>query len=85
MWSWGAISSGLVLELVNADANKGNLLLGDGKGGFQSIGNTISGLKINGEIRDIEILTTGQNNQIILFAKNNELVEVYNINPAQKN
>lgn len=67
------------------DANKGNLLLGDGKGGFQPIGNTISGLNISGEIRDIEIITTRQNNQIILFAKNNEPVEVYNINPAQKN
>lgn len=67
------------------DANKGNLLLGDGKGGFQPTGNTISGLKISGEIRDIEIITTKQNNQIILFAKNNEPVEVYNINPAKKN
>lgn len=62
------------------DANKGNLLLGDGKGGFQTVENTTSGLKLDGEVRDIEILSTNKNSRILLFAKNNGPVKVYDIN-----
>ena len=62
------------------DANKGNLLLGDGQGGFQPIGSLASGLNIDGEVRDIEIITTKQSNHMLLFAKNNGPIEVYGIN-----
>ncbi len=67
------------------DANKGNLLLGDGKGGFQPTVNIISGLNLSGEVRAIEIVKTAQNGQLILFAKNNALVDVYSINANQTN
>lgn len=62
------------------DANKGNLLLGDGQGGFQPAGNIASGLNIDGEVRDIEFITTKKGNQMLLFAKNNGPIEVYGIN-----
>lgn len=63
------------------DANKGTLLLGDGKNGFEVIDNPRSGLHLEGEVRDIQIIETEENKSIIIFAKNNGPVEVYRTNP----
>lgn len=63
------------------DANKGTLLLGDGKGGFQTVENSNSGLHVAGEVRDITIVKNKNNDKIILFVKNNGPVESYSVNP----
>ena len=55
-------------EVGRYDASYGTLLLGNGKGDFQAVPNTESGLRLEGEIRDFKVLPNGQ----ILVAKNNE-------------
>ena len=62
------------------DANKGSLLLGDGKGHFNFVSNEKSGLNIDGEIRDIISIDQSDNNSIILFSKNNESIHVLKTN-----
>lgn len=62
------------------DANKGVLLLGDGQGKFKTVNNEDSGLHLNGEVRDISKLELSNGEEIILFAQNNEALQVYKIN-----
>ena len=59
------------------DANKGVLLLGDGKGNFEPMNNLESGLHIEGEIRDIVNIPGPDKTDLILFARNNAEVLVY--------
>tara|TARA_R110002167_G_scaffold361848_3_gene580499 strand:- start:1559 stop:4876 length:3318 start_codon:yes stop_codon:yes gene_type:complete len=63
------------------DANKGVLLLGDGKGGFKAAGTTESGLNIDGEVRDIESITVADKGQLLLFARNNDAIKTYSFKP----
>ncbi|MEN1785096.1 MAG: FG-GAP-like repeat-containing protein, partial [Bacteroidota bacterium] len=62
------------------DANKGLLLLGDGKGGFKPVDGLKSGLQMDGEVRDIIFFKVGTNEKV-LVAKNNLPVQVFRINP----
>jgi len=64
------------------DANKGLLLLGDGNGKFETVEGNKSGLKIDGEVRDMIIVNRRNSLPVILFAKNNDSVSVYG--PIQK-
>ncbi|MEO9892629.1 VCBS repeat-containing protein [Aurantibacter sp.] len=59
------------------DANKGFILLGDGKGGFTILDNKNSGLNLDGEIRDVVSVKNANNEELILFARNNESVKIY--------
>jgi len=61
------------------DANKGVLLLGDGKGGFKHVDTSQSGLNIDGEVRDIEEIEIGDK-KTLLFARNNETLKTYILN-----
>ena len=61
------------------DANKGSLLLGDGKGTFTPIINIKSGLNSNGEVRDI-ILLKSKNTHYLIFVKNNTNSQIFAIN-----
>ncbi|WP_422080493.1 VCBS repeat-containing protein [Ulvibacterium sp.] len=63
------------------DANRGVLLLGDGKGNFNPVNNLQSGLNVNGEVRDIEMVELSKNRQLIILARNNDTVLTYKINP----
>jgi hypothetical protein len=67
------------------DASKGNLLFGNGNGRFKTAGTRESGLKVNGEVRDIEIVTLKNKRQLLLFAQNNDPIKVYDIKPDYKN
>jgi len=62
------------------DANKGVLLLGDGKGNFNSVSTTESGLDIDGEIRDIIAVKDSENKQLLIFIRNDDTVLTYKIN-----
>ncbi|MBO3698870.1 VCBS repeat-containing protein [Fabibacter sp. E12] len=58
------------------DANHGILLIGDGKGGFSAMSKWITGLSIEGEVRDFLIRKIdGQN--VLLIAMNNEALKAY--------
>ncbi|NJB70357.1 hypothetical protein GGR42_000819 [Saonia flava] len=59
------------------DANRGVFLLGDGKGNFIPVNNLESGLNITGEVRDINMLSTSHEEQIIIFAKNDQSIQTY--------
>ncbi len=63
------------------DANKGVLLLGDGKGKFTATSTKKSGLNIDGEVRDISVVKRKDGSQVILFARNNDFVKTYLFNP----
>ncbi len=59
------------------DANKGLLLLGDGTGKFTPVNMLDSGLNIDGEVRDIVLIERIDKENLIVFARNNQPVQVY--------
>jgi hypothetical protein len=61
------------------DANRGVLLLGNGKGGFNPVSNSKSGLNITGEVRDIISVELPKNEQLLLLARNNDTLLTYKI------
>jgi len=61
------------------DANKGIVLLGDGKGKFKPTSVMESGLNIDGEIRDITKIVLADNTEIVLFVRNNDGIAQYKI------
>ena len=67
------------IQFGRLDANKGLLLLGDGKGNFQEVPNFKSGLFINGEVRDIARVRLEPGKDIILFTLNNDSLRLYKI------
>jgi hypothetical protein len=60
-------------EVGRYDANYGVVLIGDGKGNFKALSSKMSGVKMDGEIRDIISIRTA-NGDIILAARNNDSV-----------
>ncbi len=61
------------------DANKGLLLLGNGKGSFEPVTTQESGLNIDGEVRDITSLKLADGKELILFARNDMGVKTYEV------
>lgn len=58
-------------EAGRYDASFGTYLKGDGKGKFSTILNRYSGLKIEGEVRDIKKIKVGSN-EVIMITRNND-------------
>jgi enediyne biosynthesis protein E4 len=67
------------LRIGKMDANKGILLTGKGKWGYEYISQTQSGLNLEGDVKDIQSI----GNQLIFFL-NNGPVKVYEQKPDQK-
>ncbi|MCK5694555.1 MAG: hypothetical protein KAI08_16940, partial [Bacteroidales bacterium] len=65
------------LKFGHLDANRGVLLLGKGDGSFVSVPNHESGLFLDGEVRDVVQLTVAPGKEIVLFAPNNDSLQVY--------
>ncbi len=63
-------------EIGQYDASHGLLLKGDGKNGFSPITTSKSGFFVQGESRDIISLSLGKTKQVILVAKNNDILQV---------
>ncbi len=61
------------------DANKGVLLLGDGKGGFEAANMLQSGLNIEGAVRDIQMVRLADGQELILFARNDDIIKTYSL------
>ena len=57
------------------DAGIGLLLKGDGKGGFTALDTKATGLFVNGDVRDMTELKSGNRN-VIVISKNNDWVQV---------
>ena len=62
------------------DALKGVCLLGDGKGNFKFVDVDKSGLKVNGEVRDIDSFLNDKGEQTLLFSKNNDAPQLFKLN-----
>ncbi|WP_299316762.1 VCBS repeat-containing protein [uncultured Maribacter sp.] len=62
------------------DANKGSLLLGDGKGNFRAIDQKKSGLNIDGEVKDIQAIINADKEPMIIFSRNNQIPKTYKLN-----
>ena len=62
------------------DASKGTLLYGDGSGGFDPATNRKVGLLVQGYVRDIELLKLSSGKEAIAIAKNNEEIQIIEIN-----
>ncbi|WP_462219371.1 VCBS repeat-containing protein [Ferruginibacter sp.] len=60
-------------DIGRLDANAASLYHGDGKGGFNFVSSTKSGLNIKGQIRDAIYLKT-KNTDVLLLARNNDAV-----------
>lgn len=63
-------------EFGYVDADYGLFLKGDGKGGFTPVRSLASGLRIDGEVRDIKAIRIGQK-QCLLVARNNMAPEIF--------
>lgn len=67
---------GLKPQAGRFDANYGTTLLADGKGGYNYIHPSESGLFVNGEVRDIQSIKIGGKTSL-LVARNNDHIEVF--------
>ncbi|HWA33409.1 MAG TPA: hypothetical protein VG737_04740, partial [Cyclobacteriaceae bacterium] len=56
----------------------GLVLQGDGKGGFKPLTAAESGLKVSGEVKDIEIVRT-KKGVYLAVARNNESLKLYGV------
>ncbi len=65
------------MKFGHLDANMGVLLQGNGEGNFVSIPNCESGLLLDGEVRDITEVTLSTGMDIMIFARNNNSLQVY--------
>jgi hypothetical protein len=63
-------------ELGRYDASYGVFLRGDGHGNFTSVNNRTSGLKIDGEVRDLVVLDAGTRRLLIVARNNQSLVTI---------
>jgi hypothetical protein len=70
---------GFRIPFGRQDANKGLLLLGDGKGNFAAMPNQKSGLFINGEVRDVARVRQASGQDLVLFALNNDSLRLYRL------
>jgi hypothetical protein len=70
---------GAIPEIGRYDASYTTFLKGDGKGSFTFIPNSKTGITIRGEIREI-VKATMAKKPVLLFIKNNEVVEIYRQN-----
>jgi hypothetical protein len=58
------------------DAGYGLLLLGDGEGRFQSVDMGVSGLVIQGQVRDMRFLQRADGDRLIVVARNDESLQI---------
>jgi len=70
---------GAEVETTRNDAGYGYFLKGNGKGEFEHIGYTKSGLFIRGDVKDLSMIETAQG-KLILSARNNESLQAIKVN-----
>jgi hypothetical protein len=70
---------GINPQLGRYDASYGTLLAGDKAGGFTSVPSLNSGFSITGQVRDMLSLRYRNNQEVIIIAKNDDWIQVYEI------
>ncbi len=63
------------------DASYGLFLKGNGNGVFTTVGGNSSGLIIDGDVKDLKIISKKNNSKILLAAPNNEKLKVFFVKP----
>ena len=71
---------GVKPEIGRFDASYGLFLKGDGKGGFSSIPARQSGFRLEGEVRDFQVIKI-KGKEVLLVARNNEPLQLFEWNP----
>jgi enediyne biosynthesis protein E4 len=61
------------------DASYGLLLKGDGKGIFKTVSPLQSGLIIDGDVKDMKIITTASKERLLLVAVNNDKMKIFRL------
>ena len=69
---------GAAVNYGKYDASYGLLLAGDGKGGFKPVGSSETGFVVGGEIRDLQKIRTARGETLILVARNNNTLQIFN-------
>ena len=64
------------------DASYGELLKGDGTGGFAAVQNSDSGLFLDGEVRHIAVVRRADGGRSVIVARNNDKVQVLRLLPG---
>lgn len=62
------------------DASQGLLLLNKGKNKFKAVPNSISGIQIEGQVRNMDWITSADGSINLVVAKNNERLEILKLN-----
>ena len=57
-------------EVGRADGNRGVLLLGDGKGNWEARAPHESGIRLMGEVRDVQVMNLANGKKVLLVARN---------------
>jgi len=71
---------GTRMKFGRFDANRGLLLLGNGKGNFSPRNDLQSGFNITGEVRDIADVKLASGKMLMIFVLNNDSVKLYEMN-----
>ncbi|MBS0000060.1 MAG: VCBS repeat-containing protein [Cyclobacteriaceae bacterium] len=71
---------GFRIKFGHYDANKGLLLLGDRHGNFKEVPNHVSGLLLDGEVRDIKMINLSPDKDMLIFLLNNDHAQFYEFN-----
>ncbi|MFQ5640667.1 MAG: hypothetical protein ACE5IR_22025 [bacterium] len=66
-------------QLGHYDASYDTLLKGDGTGSFAFVPIRNSGLSLTGQVRDMVCFTFGNKQDVLIFVKNDERMQVYEI------
>jgi hypothetical protein len=74
----GGNKSGFPPQFGKLDASYGEVLINNGKGGFTWLPSKQTGLLVDGEVRDITLIT-GTEANYVLFARNNDYPVLYNL------
>lgn len=69
---------GTRVKLGRHDASKGEVFLGDGNGKFEWIPYSKSGLRVEGEVRDIQLFST-EEGSALFFVRNNASLKAYTV------
>jgi hypothetical protein len=79
----GGNQFGFLPQFERLDANLGDVLINNGKGGFIAQDASKTGLKIRGEVRDI-VEINDKKDKCLLFLQNNEYPVLYQVNEKNK-
>jgi hypothetical protein len=66
------------------DASYGLCLKGNGKGNFEPLSPARSGLIMDGDVKDLKLITTGRQEKVLIAATNNEPLKAFKIKKQSK-